>query len=354
MSRSIDYSALLNPVSPRDVTDFKVRSRASGAAWAQANVAATVGGIVVGVVVASLLLMCASFIGGFVLSIAQSNPNPVSIGFTAFVGFFILCVVAVIGTVVVRSQFGPGKWQKWFKATKFAEANGLVFSPIDRYPHYPGMVFQEGHDRVVLDHYRTEAGRFIDIGTVRYQTGSGKSETTHSFGFLALSLDRALPNMVLDAKSNNSLFGTNLPAEFSRDQVLHLEGDFDTRFTLYCPTQYETDALYVFTPDLMALLIDEAAPFDVEIVDSWMFVYSTSAINPTDPAILQRLFRIIETVGAKAVSQTHRYADERIGDPAVNLVAPQGQRLRRRVSVVAIVFIVVWLAVWLIPKFAGW
>ncbi|MEO7546479.1 MAG: hypothetical protein ABIT21_09370 [Terrimesophilobacter sp.] len=75
-----------------------------------------------------------------------------------------------------------------------------------------------------------------------------------------------VPNMILDAKSNNFLW-TNLPQNFSRNQVLSLEGDFDKHFTLYCPKEYEHDALYVFTPDLMTRLIDHAAGYDVELVD---------------------------------------------------------------------------------------
>lgn len=43
--------------------------------------------------------------------------------------------------------------------------------------------------------------------------------------------------------------------------MLSLEGDFDRYFTLYCPGDYERDALYVFTPDLLALLIDESRHF---------------------------------------------------------------------------------------------
>ena len=136
-------------------------------------------------------------------------------------------------------------------------------------------------------------------------------------------------------------------------QILHLEGDFDKHFTLYCPQQYERDALYVFTPDLMALLIDNAAPFDVEIVDSWMSVYSSAAFDLRQPMIHQRLLGIVDTVGAKTLSQTDRYADERVGDFAANMVAPQGQRLKRSVSVGAIILVVVFAGVWLWPFFGG-
>lgn len=106
----------------------------------------------------------------------------------------------------------------------------------------------------------------------------------------------------------------------------------------------------------MALLIDEAAPFDVEIVDRWMFVYSSRPFPVADAATYQRLLGIVSTVGAKMLSQTDRYVDERIGEFSANMVAPQGQRLRRGVSVVGIVAIAGFALLWmtsLLSRFAG-
>lgn len=159
--------------------------------------------------------------------------------------------------------------------------------------------------------------------------------------------------MILDSRANNGLFGsTNLPTYFTNDQVLSLEGDFDQYFTLYCPRQYERDALYVFTPDLMALLIDEAAPFDVEIVDEWMFVYSSKPFDPLSRLTYERLFRIADTVGAKTLRQTKRYKDERVHSFAANIIAPQGRRLKSGVSVGAVVVMVAFAVFWMWESWA--
>ena len=154
--------------------------------------------------------------------------------------------------------------------------------------------------------------------------------------------------MVLDSKANNALFGsTSLPVAFARDQVLHLEGDFDRHFTLYCPKEYERDALYVFTPDLMALLIDETGDLDVEIRDDRLIVTRPGGFDLTAPETWARFERIRATVGAKAWDRTERYADERVAGAVLVLgerqaadgVDPAGARLRGRVPRV------VWLAV---------
>jgi len=271
--------------------------------------------------------------------------NPVAIIGLLF-GLFVFGVI-IWGLVTLVRSNGRSKWERWMRLTHFAEANGLAFSPRDDSPAYPGSIFNQGHSRSTLEHVRSVHGRFLDMGNYRYTTGSGKNATTHNWGFMAFNLDRKLPHMVLDSRANNGLFGgSNLPTYFDKSQILSLEGDFDQYFTLYCPREYERDALYVFTPDLMALLIDEASPFDVEIIDDWMFVYSAKPFKTGDPAVYQRLFRILDTVGEKTLTQTDFYADERVGDRTIDYVAPQGQRLKRGFSVGAAITVGAFVLIW--------
>jgi hypothetical protein len=215
------------------------------------------------------------------------------------------------------------------------------------------MIFNLGYSRSAFNHLNSTTGRYFDLGDFEYTTGSGKSRSTHYWGFLALHLDRKLPNMVLDSKENNTLFGSDLPIAFKRDQILSLEGDFDKHFTLYCPQEYEQDALYVFTPDLMALLIDDAGSYDVEIVDDWMFIYSPHRFPPLSVPNYQRLFTIVQTVGTKTISQTENYHDDRVGSAAANIVAPQGQRLRHGTSIGALVLVGGFALFWLFSVFRG-
>lgn len=352
MNRKIDYSALLFPVRPDQVANFKAKAKEAGKPWATVNlgqVAVAVGAVLVfGIIMVSV---ASSIFGVIAFSAQDGPPSAGEIVALIFPTGFIIAIVAII-LLAARSGLRTGKWETWFRLDTFANANGMIFSPTDPSPSYPGAIFNIGDSRKALNHLRSATDRYLDIGNYQYSTGSGKSRSTHTWGFMALQLDRKLPNMVLDAKANNGLFGTtNLPATFAKDQVLSLEGDFNEHFTLYCPKQYERDALYVFTPDLMALLIDNAAPFDVEIVDDWMFVYSSREFQSANPAVYQRLFQIVDTVGAKTLAQTDRYVDQRVGDFAANYVAPQGQRLKRGVAVGSVIFFVVFTAIWVLPHF---
>jgi hypothetical protein len=254
----------------------------------------------------------------------------------------IVGLVTATGVVAWRSWTGStATWEKRLRLRELAFARGCTYGGHLPSPAYPGMIFGIGTDRRSYDSVRATFGRALDVANYRYTVKRDKSSTVYRWGYLALKLDRRLPHMVLDATSNNLLFGSNLPRRFGKDSVLSLEGDFDRSFTLYCPPEYGRDALYVFTPDLMALLVDEFSAFDVEIVDDWMFLYSTEPFDLLQPAVWQRLDRIVDTVGSKMLRQTGRYADERVDDPRLNIIAPQGRRMRRGIAPGAIVLSVI-------------
>jgi len=323
---SINYLPLIAPVTREEVLRFKRESRMNGEPWAHSAIISTVLG---GIVIAFIAIVgLGVFVSTLPVTIAA-----ITSGSAAGLPFalFPLVFLAIGGVALYRFiAAASGRWESLLRRSRFASANNLVYVPVARRPAYPGLIFTIGDGRETRDNYRSTGEPRFDMGNYRYTTGSGKEKKTHDWGYLALKLERRLPHMVLDARGNNGLFGAStLPTSFRSSQKLSLEGDFDKHFTLYCPQQYERDALYVFTPDLMALLIDESSAFDVEIVDDWMFVYSVQPFALDKPAPVNRLLRIIDTVGAKTLRQTDRYADERIGDRSVNLVAPQGQRLKR-------------------------
>ncbi|WP_411719629.1 hypothetical protein [Mycetocola sp.] len=335
-----DYSALTRPVTPQEVKEFRRWARSSG--WihtARAPVSpltvivALVGGIVAFIVLGSFFTVFASI---FTRGTAAEG-----IGTVAVPVLFTAIAAGLAGTAW-RSWTGTAKtWDKHLRLRQFAAARRSTYVGHLPDPAYPGMIFGIGTFRSVYDSVRADTGRPLEAANYRYTVRRDKGSTVYRWGYLALQLDRRLPHMVLDARSNNLLFGSNLPRRFGKDSVLSLEGDFDRHFTLYCPPEYGRDALYVFTPDLMALLIDESSAFDVEIVDDWMFVYSTQPFDLVQPAVWQRLDRIVDTVGSKTLCQTARYADERVSDPRLNIVAPQGRRLRRGIAPGAIVMSVI-------------
>jgi hypothetical protein len=366
----IDYRALTTPVDRAQVAAFRNGAKASGAQWAQTSTSSVIGAVASVIVGVMVIGVFAPVFGAVFFGNILASAFGLDSGAAGAVGHAIAVVVplAVAGVVVVLALAGRRRlWERRWRLDQFARANGFMAEPLSPAPNYPGAIFSVGSSRASYDRIQSTAGRFLDLGSYRYTTGSGKNRSTHSWGFLAIQLDRRLPQIVLDARSNNGLFGgTNLPAHFARNQVLSLEGAFDRYFTLYCPREYETDALYIFTPDLMALLIDNANTFDIELVDDWLFAYSAVPFDMMNPAVLERMFRIIDTVGAKTLSQSQSYRDERMlpagasgalsdpafgPDPTNNLVAPRGRRLAKSVNWVTILIGAALVAGWLYLSF---
>jgi hypothetical protein len=341
---SIDWSAFTEPVAPAQIQKWKADAQATRAPWASDGTARVVVALVA---IIPLILFVALFgfgsIAGAIAGLVSGDPSGTIFGGLGLVfGLVMLALVPLLIWACTKLFPNERRWERWMRLQEFGRDNGLTFSPRDADPSYPGAIFRNGGSRAAIDHFRPVEGRFFDFGNFQYVVSNGKSSTTITWGFLAMHLERRLPHMLLDSRQNNSWASVGLAGLFDRDQVLSLEGDFDNYFTLYCPKQYERDALYVFTPDLMALCIDEASPFDIEIVDDWLFVYSPRAFPIDNPQLLARIFGIIATIGAKALRQTDRYRDERVAAPFVaNTVAQPGQRLRRRFPTAVIVALVV-------------
>jgi hypothetical protein len=290
-----------------------------------------------------------------------------------------LAVVALLVWLLVRRLGGLSRERK-YRLDGFARANGMSYLPTLRDPQLPGMIFRRGSSRTARDILRGEQPRFVEFANYEYTTGSGKNQTTHRWGYVAIHLGTPLPHIVLDAVGNNSVFGSNLPAQFSRAQRLSLEGDFDRYFTLYCPEGYERDALYLFTPDVMARFIDNVAQLDVEIVDDWLFLYAGRPVSTTNPDTWAWLFSAVSGLMDK-LSQWQRWRDERLAVPAVaepgplpfqsvgagaaaappppaawtgpKGVAPSGRRLKGGVPWIAVVAILIGFAVLAAPTALG-
>lgn len=246
----------------------------------------------------------------------------------------------VIGVVVLVRAVRRRSGVRPYRLNGFAEANGFTYEPYAPAPPLPGMIFtrQGQSSSFVTDILRRREGYALEIGNHTCTTGSGRSTSTYRWGYAAMRLPVALPHIVLDAHGNNAIGRPRLPIAFAKDQRLSLEGDFDRFFTLYCPEGYETDALYLFSPDTMAVFVDEAARLDVELVDDYLFLYFPGQLATLDPALWERLLTTADALSERLL-RWDRWRDDRLqrstdlaGEPLIGSgsgrgVARQGRRL---------------------------
>lgn len=300
--------ALTEPANPQQVKAHRDHLRNTGRA-PKGGTAATVMMVVVGLVMFIVILPMAMVFFGILTSIASST-NGVGQLVLLPGGLIFAGILALIVFLIVKA-IRSGGGDTWYRLDHFAQANGMTWFPVAASPPLPGMIFNIGSSRSATNIVRGTKPRLVEFGNYQFTTGSGKNKSTHKWGYVAVHLSSPLPHIVLDAVGNNSIFGSNLPATFDKDQRLSLEGNFDSYFSLYCPSGYETDALYLFTPDIMARFIDNAAALDVEIVDDWVFFYIRGEASTTDPARWAWLFSVVGSFLDK-FAQWERWRDDRL------------------------------------------
>ncbi|KTS02841.1 hypothetical protein NS283_13410 [Microbacterium testaceum] len=308
--RPFDARALVEPVDTAAAKAFTTRLRREGRI--------NEGGKVAAIVVYIVMLV---FIGGFALvglfflivfaSVLKEGAIFIGILFGLPV---LLCVGVIVGAFFFGLRGDRIAQERRWRLARFAQAVSMEYVPSISEPPLPGSIFSRGSGRTAVDVLRGREPRFVEVGNYRYTVSNGKNQTTVRWGYIAIKLNVPLPHIVLDASGNTISLGT-----FGRDQHLSLEGDFDRYFRLYCPQGYERDALYLFTPDVMARFIDNAAVFDVEIVDDWLFLYSSDDMSTLDPGRWAWTFSLLSALLDK-LAQWERWRDDRLlpaADPGV-------------------------------------
>jgi hypothetical protein len=191
---------------------------------------------------------------------------------------------------------------------------------------------------------RLGGSRTEQYGTIKV-TMNLDSPVAIDYGFVSIRLPRPMPHFVVDALTNDASGRSSLPVRIDGRQRVSLEGDADRHFALYAPDGYERDALYLFTPDIMALLIDETGDYDVELSEDRLTVFSPAQWNLEDPATWARIEDLVRILGGKAARQAARYRDERAAPGETVAVGgrrlDQGMLSRRGVGVGAIVALIV-------------
>jgi hypothetical protein len=162
--------------------------------------------------------------------------------------------------------------------------------------------------RLTMDHIdATHTASPFDAARRTFAVGSGQGATVHTTLAVRLPLPAETPRMQLRSRNGNGPLSV-LPHAPSGRQELRLEGDFSDVFAVSVPVGYERDALYVLTPDLLVILLDNAADLDLEIVDSTLHVYFPP-LDLTDHEVLTRFHTVISALFDRFGRRTIRYRD---------------------------------------------
>lgn len=331
--RIASLDALTRPVDRDAVAAMKASVSPTVRSRIRKQTADAIGSTFVMVLVFFAAAVCTA---GLPFLFAFTLPFAMGIGFIP-IGVGILAVLsATLGRWaykrISRIWRKLGTWTHRWRMQQLALENRLNYIPTSGDVQLTGTVLTNaarGH----WDTFRVLGDRFEMFGNVFPYGSSGEDRAPHGWGFLAVRLDAHVPHLLLIPRDRAFTLRSTL-FNLTGSQKLSLEGDFDKHFQLYAPVGYSRDALYVITPDLMALLIDELPGSYVETFDDTLVVTTPEPYDFSTPAAWDRINLLLETVVPKAMRQTRNYRDA--ASDVRGLVAPAGSRMRFAFPVLAV------------------
>ncbi|CAN7340653.1 MULTISPECIES: DUF3137 domain-containing protein [Microbacterium] len=141
-----------------------------------------------------------------------------------------------------------------------------------------------------------------------FVVGDREGATMHTVRAVRIPLPSEAPRITLRSRRGGGALSV-LPRRPTGASRIRLEGDFSDVFEVSVPAGYETDALYVLTPDLMVVLLDQSADLDLEIIDSTLHVYFP-AVDLTDDEELRDFLAVIAALYDRFGRRTMLYRDE--------------------------------------------
>ncbi len=242
----------------------------------------------------------------------------------------IFAIFAFVFSVATRR--GYINYRDFINLTKFAKAND--FSVIEKIenPTFDGSYLKMGTNlsifAVVNGVWKKREFKAFNLLYLARHVGTRSS--TYEVGIIIIKLPRKLPHIIFDNKANNLLGDSSMVDVLPHSsQKVELEGDFNKYFDVYVPENYERDMLYFVTPELMALLVDEGAQYDIEVIGDELYIYDEKSFYFDKKKDVERIFKLIESIGGEFSENTRHYKDERVGVRSVNSVADGGKVLRR-------------------------
>lgn len=249
----------------------------------------------------------------------------------------ILAVAPILAVFVIGYTLLAGVGFVWFavglsrrvKIAAFAWQNGWAYADRLEHTRRPGAPFTRvlrGQERAVVagDDPRMPFELGIHHSLSRGQEGA---TVQRPFAFIELPLPSSVPHIVLANRRRSIVPTLGLGRGAAR---MELEGEFAKVFRLIVPEGYQTDALYTFTPDLMARVLDLGRGAEIELVSDRLYVYLPGSTRFDRPATMAAALVLAEEFHRRFAARTALYRDDAAGEIAARAgvsVGLRGQRL---------------------------
>lgn len=188
---------------------------------------------------------------------------------------------------------------------QFAEINGWHYKSYGDPDQESGIMFKQGNGGSISNIIEGVIdGRQFRIIEYDFSVGSGKSKKTYYYAVFAFKFNGSFPHIYLNNKYNS--YGLSV------GEKIPLSSEFEKRFTLFAPKEYEIEALEIFTPDILANLLDNGFPHDVEFINQEVLIFTNGQINDFNQ--LEKEFKRALGIEDLLDEKLDKFKFEKIGD----------------------------------------
>ncbi|MFT2751096.1 hypothetical protein [Clavibacter sp. Sh2088] len=227
------------------------------------------------------VLALAAFGGIIVDTLQEGAPDAgEQVLFQTLIASIFAILLVVFGSWVIRSRERRGGYRAHLRLVRFAEANAMTYLPGPMSDGHFGSARRYFDLTRVM---RPTAAPGVEFGNHEIVTAGRREGAPRFGGYAMVRLAHEMPHIRVIARRGVVRRALTMMSRPEREQRLSLEGDFDRHFALYCPAGSERDALYLFTPDVLAVLIDRVRGLDVEVVGDRLLLTSFDDVVTRDP-----------------------------------------------------------------------
>jgi len=174
---------------------------------------------------------------------------------------------------------------------QFGASIGFAFTPTAALDTVSGKLFTLGHDLSIVNVLSgTNDGLPMRIFSYHCTVGYGKQSHHFVFTVFESTLSKSIPEIILNPAGVD--YGAETFSPFDSHTHVQLEGDFNGYFNLSVPKGFEMEAYQIFTPNVMADLIDKAANLNFEFSGNRLYVYQRKELGTT--AEMQGMFDLVD------------------------------------------------------------
>ncbi|MEK7519619.1 MAG: hypothetical protein AAB581_00015 [Patescibacteria group bacterium] len=193
-----------------------------------------------------------------------------TMGLGSWVGWsdvvFAPFLIVVFYVVSVYNKARTSFWKQ------FADVNGWRYTHHSDPSQESGIMFRQGKGRSISHCIEGNAeDRKFRIFNYEFSIGSGRNKHTYYYTVFAFLFLGRFPHVYLNRTQN--AYGVSVGEHIS------LPAEFEKKFVLSAPREYEIEALEMFTPAVLAKLLDNDFPHDIEFVNQEMLIFSAGRVQ---------------------------------------------------------------------------